>query len=133
MPNPLEGLTSGNNTHGGSSPRKELAKRKNAEKSIALEVASMAIAKGLKATQEQYHLSESAVVKFCINRAKRDNLDLSTLLPIDKQNELEELILETHTTSIKKLLMVAAGRFSEGELRLERAIMQRQESEQWEY
>lgn len=132
MENPLENLVSGDAVRGGESPRARLQQRKLQEKILAKEVAACAVEEGLVSTQEKYALSETAVAKICINRAKRDNLDLSSLIAIDRQNEIRQFIFEVHSTSVKKLLSAAEGRFTEGEVRLVRAIIQRQGNESWE-
>jgi len=128
--NPLQ---SGSAISQGVSPQQKLQERKQQEKNQAKEIAQFAVEHGVDSTITSYHLSESSVIKICILRAKRDQLDISHLLDVQKIEDSKAFIVQCHTTSIKKLLTLAKGAFSEGELRLSRYLLQNQQDASWDY
>ena len=126
-------LQSGAAISTGVSPQSLVRQRKSATQSQASDIAKATIESSIKQSMETFHISETSVVKLCISRAKRDNLDLSQLIDSEMFNAVESFITEAHTTSIKKLLQHNENHFTEGQIRLTRYLLQQQESDTWDY
>ena len=133
MSNTNSPLQSGNSIRPGLSPRKNVAQNKCDSTPLFAEIAAQTIASSIKEVADSQHLSESSVVKICISRAKRDQLNLMQLIPQARFKLLQEFIFEMHTTSVKKLVMAAQGQFTEGEIRLVRYLIQQQDTTSWDF
>ena len=126
-------LQSGKSIHTGTSPKELLDQRKKQQKEQISAIIGDAFENSIAHAAHLFSLSETAVVKLCISRAKRDELNLSLLMNPEKQERIKEFILESHTSSIKKLLHLAQGTFSEGEIRLVRYLLQQQDTPSWDF
>lgn len=111
---------------GGKGLHERKAARNSRSKEIATEIGEVAREKGLAGAAEEFAISETAAAKYLARILKKDSsLTVEMLMDASKASDIEAFIYAGNTTSIKKLVTAAAGRFSEAEIRIVKAEIER--------
>jgi len=127
-------LKSGTNITNGKGLHQKKADRASRSKEIAIDVVTFATENGISEAAISFSISETAVAKYLSRAIKKDDsLYASTFIEQSRCNEIESYIRAGNTTSIKRICEGAKKRFSEAEIRIVKADIEKKGVSGWEF
>ena len=126
-------LSNGRNLEGGVSLKERAIALKKSSKEMAQDVVEEAIKIGVIECSKNFSISKEAVSKY-LSRAlkKRDDISISNFLEGSRVSEIEEYLINSNTTSIKRLVL-GSNNIDEWELRLVLAALKQKGADSWDY
>ncbi len=127
-------LQSGSTISSGKGLHQKKKSQSKMSKEIAEDVVKHAIDEGLSDAAEHFTISETAVSKYLARAIKKDEtLTASTFIESSRCNEIESYIRASNTTSIKRLCEGAMDKYSEAEIRIVKADIEKRGVSGWDY
>lgn len=127
-------LKRGSETETGKSRYQLKVDQKTKSKEIEPEVIRLAQECGIEEIAERVSISTTSVAKYLARELKKnDDIRIGNLIDSTKINEIESVIRACNTTSITRILKMAAGKFSEAEIRLVKAQIEKNGENNWDY
>ncbi len=127
-------LQSGSSISSGKGLHQQKKTKSTMSKEIANDVVVFAVENSLADAADHFAISETAVSKYLARAIKKDEtLTASTFIDNSQCNEIESYIRAGNTTSIKRLCEGAQNRFSEAEIRIVKADIEKRGVSGWDY
>lgn len=115
------------NNLGKKSPLEQKRELQEQSKINSDRIITSALNNGILECSQKFSVSTVTVVKTLIKAFKRDNIEFNDLI-IDnnRKQEIEEFLYSVNSSSIKKLLVLSNGKYNEEEIRIVKAIIEKE-------
>jgi hypothetical protein len=123
-------LQQGSNVTGGDSPLKLKRERQEQEKIEKSSIVDFAKKHSLNETAENFLISKTSVAKLISPLVKKGKVMAESLLEAQQISEIEEVLLNSSTSSVKKI--AESTGFDEAEIRIVKASLLKRGREEWQ-
>ncbi len=126
-------LTSGTETVSGKGLHQRKVSREKQAKLIASDVVKRAVESNISTAAEEFNISEASVGKYLSREIKKNGeLLAQDFICQERMGEIESFIRRGNSTSVKRMIIASEGRFTEAEIRIVKACIEKRGAETWE-